>query len=83
MMKPWTSTFQDAEERLLDIALAATPQQRLEWLEEAQQFALKSGLVDGQGVDCREAKQGQATTAAESTPAGAPESSGRSHSRSR
>ena len=48
MIKPWTSTFEDSEDRLLDIALAASPQQRLEWLEEAQRFALESGILDAQ-----------------------------------
>lgn len=42
-MKPWTSTFEDAELRRLEISLAATPEQRLDWLEQAQLFALESG----------------------------------------
>ncbi|MGK2859337.1 MAG: hypothetical protein ACSLFQ_19215 [Thermoanaerobaculia bacterium] len=41
----WTSSFEDAEERLLDVSLAATPEQRLEWLEEAQRFALECAMT--------------------------------------
>jgi hypothetical protein len=47
----WTSSFEDAEERLLDLALAATPEQRLEWLEEAQRFALECGALTSPSVE--------------------------------
>lgn len=50
-MSHWTSSFEDAEERLLDLALAATPEQRLEWLEEAQRFALERGTLTGPSVE--------------------------------
>lgn len=37
----WRGDFQSAEERLLDISLAATPSERLKWLEEALAFAAR------------------------------------------
>lgn len=37
----WRGDFQSAEERLLDISLAATPSERLRWLEEALAFAMR------------------------------------------
>jgi hypothetical protein len=67
-MKHWTSTFEDAEERLLDIALAATPQQRLEWLEEAQQFALECGLPSSHSVGWPAEYGGRSLSVTESKP---------------
>jgi len=37
----WRGDFQSAEERRLDISLAATPSERLRWLEEALAFAAR------------------------------------------
>ena len=37
----WRGDFRAAEERLLDASLAATPSQRLKWLEEALAFAAR------------------------------------------
>jgi hypothetical protein len=41
----WRGDFQSAEERLLEASLAATPSQRLKWLEEALAFAEKMGAL--------------------------------------
>jgi hypothetical protein len=41
----WRGDFQSAEERLLDASLAASPSQRLKWLEEALAFAAKMGAL--------------------------------------
>lgn len=41
----WRGDFQSAEERVLDASLAATPSQRLKWLEEALAFAAKMGAL--------------------------------------
>jgi hypothetical protein len=45
----WSGDFRAAEERLLDASLAATPSQRLAWLEEALEFAAKTGAFPPQG----------------------------------
>ena len=37
----WRGDFQSAEERRLDLSLAATPSERLRWLEEALAFAAR------------------------------------------
>jgi hypothetical protein len=37
----WRGDFGAAEERLLDVSLAATPSERLRWLEEALAFAAR------------------------------------------
>jgi hypothetical protein len=37
----WRGDFQSAEERRLDLSLAATPSERLRWLEEALAFAVR------------------------------------------
>jgi hypothetical protein len=37
----WRGDFDSAEERLLDLSLAATPSERLKWLEEALAFAAR------------------------------------------
>ena len=41
----WSGDFRAAERRLLEAALAATPAQRLKWLEEALAFAAKMGAL--------------------------------------
>ena len=81
-MKPWTSTFEDATERLLDIALAATPQQRLDWLEDAQKFALESAIVETRFFEAPTSDRA-ATPLTESKPPGAPEGSEQSRPGSR
>ena len=37
----WSGDFRAAEERLLEVSLAATPAERLKWLEEALAFAAR------------------------------------------
>ena len=37
----WRADFRAAENQLLDASLAATPSQRLKWLEDALAFAAK------------------------------------------
>lgn len=41
----WRGDFRAAEERLMDISLAATPSERLKWLEEALAFAARMGAL--------------------------------------
>ena len=41
----WSADFRAAEEQTLDASLAATPSQRLAWLEEALAFALRVGAL--------------------------------------
>jgi hypothetical protein len=41
----WRGDFRAAEERRLDISLAATPSERLRWLEEALAFAARMGAL--------------------------------------
>ena len=41
----WSADFRAAEDQALDASLAATPSQRLAWLEEALAFALKVGAL--------------------------------------
>ncbi|HXI13139.1 MAG TPA: hypothetical protein VNM92_10945 [Thermoanaerobaculia bacterium] len=43
----WRGDFRAAEERSLDASLAATPSQRLAWLEQALAFAFKVGALRG------------------------------------
>lgn len=42
----WRGDFQSARERMLDASLAATPAQRLKWLEEALAFAARVGALE-------------------------------------
>jgi len=42
----WSGEFGTAENRLLDASLAATPAQRLKWVEEALAFAMKMGAIN-------------------------------------
>jgi hypothetical protein len=44
----WSGDFRAAENRLLDAALAATPSQRLKWVEDALAFATKVGAVQNE-----------------------------------
>ena len=41
----WSSDWADAERQLLRNALDATPEQRLEWLEQAVRFAWETGAL--------------------------------------
>jgi hypothetical protein len=41
----WLADFAAAEERLLELSLAATPSERLRWLEEALAFAARVGAL--------------------------------------
>jgi hypothetical protein len=41
----WPADFRAAEEQTLEASLAATPSQRLAWLEEALAFALRVGAL--------------------------------------
>jgi hypothetical protein len=41
----WSATWKDSSKRLLDAALAATPAQRLQWLEEAMALAYAAGTL--------------------------------------
>jgi hypothetical protein len=41
----WTADFRAAEDQTLEASLAATPSQRLAWLEEALAFAWKVGAL--------------------------------------
>jgi hypothetical protein len=41
----WPADFGAAEDQTLEASLAATPSQRLAWLEEALAFALKVGAL--------------------------------------
>lgn len=49
MTKPdphdWNGDFTAAEERALESSLAATPSERLKWLEEALAFAYRVGAL--------------------------------------
>lgn len=41
----WRADFRDAEEWTFEASLAATPSQRLAWLEQALAFAYKVGAL--------------------------------------
>lgn len=41
----WRGDFAAAEERTLEAFLAATPEERLQWLEEALAFAARMGAL--------------------------------------
>jgi hypothetical protein len=43
--REWQADFRSAEEHSLEASLAATPAQRLAWLEEALAFAYKVGAL--------------------------------------
>jgi hypothetical protein len=49
----WRGDFGAAEERALDASLAATPSQRLAWLEEALAFAAKVGALPARADDAK------------------------------
>ena len=40
---PWDATWEGARRQLLESTLAATPAQRLAWLEEMLEFAYRAG----------------------------------------
>lgn len=42
---PWKAGWDDQEENAFESSLAATPLQRLEWLEEALELAWASGAL--------------------------------------
>lgn len=43
--RPWRADFRAAEESAFEASLAATPAQRLAWLEQALAFAYKVGAL--------------------------------------
>jgi hypothetical protein len=43
--QPWNATWEGAREQLLQSTLAATPEQRLAWLEEALELAWRAGAL--------------------------------------
>jgi len=43
--EPWDATWEGAREQLLDSTLAATPAQRLAWLEEMLELAYSAGAL--------------------------------------
>ena len=45
----WRGDFRASEERLLEISLAATPSERLKWLEEALAFAARCAELHQHG----------------------------------
>jgi hypothetical protein len=47
----WRGDWKAAEEELLRAGLAATPEQRLEWLEEALRFAHAVGALPRRNKD--------------------------------
>ena len=49
--KEWRGDFRAAEEHVLDASLAATPSQRLHWLEEALAFAGRVGALPTSRAD--------------------------------
>jgi len=44
----WRATFEENERRLLELTYAATPAQRLAWLEEALELAYRVGALNSQ-----------------------------------
>jgi len=50
----WPADFRAAEDHTLDASLAATPSQRLAWLEEALAFALRVGALPCPDVETGE-----------------------------
>ncbi len=54
----WTADFRAAEERTLEASLAATPSQRLAWLEEALAFAFKVGALPLSDEEIRKRNEG-------------------------
>ncbi|MFL6246374.1 MAG: hypothetical protein ACJ74H_10145 [Thermoanaerobaculia bacterium] len=47
----WAADFRAAEHHSLDASLAATPSQRLAWLEQALAFAYKTGALTRTSAD--------------------------------
>jgi hypothetical protein len=47
----WEATWEDARRQLLESTLAATPAQRLEWLEEMIDLAWRSGALGDATTD--------------------------------
>ncbi len=47
----WDATWQGARRQLLETTLAATPAQRLAWLEEALELAYRSGALARRSAD--------------------------------
>jgi hypothetical protein len=48
----WRADFRAAEERTLEASLAATPSQRLAWLEQALAFAYRVGALKADKQPC-------------------------------
>ena len=47
----WDATWKGARRQLLETTLAATPAQRLAWLEEALELAHRSGALARRSAD--------------------------------
>ena len=47
----WDATWKGARRQLLESTSAATPAQRLAWLEEALELAYRSGALDRRSAD--------------------------------
>ena len=47
---PWDATWEGARKQLLESTLAATPAQRLEWLEEMLELAHRAGAIGTQST---------------------------------
>jgi len=47
----WDATWEGARRQLLESTLAATPAQRLAWLEEALAFAYRVGALNAERGD--------------------------------
>lgn len=48
--REWRADFRAAEEWTLEASLAATPSQRLAWLEQALAFAYKTGALKAEPI---------------------------------
>lgn len=50
---PWDATWEGARRQLLESTLAATPAQRLAWLEEILELAHRAGALGKKSPDPR------------------------------
>jgi len=48
---PWDATWEGARKQLLESTLAATPAQRLAWLEEMLELAHRAGALGKRPLD--------------------------------
>lgn len=49
--RPWDATWEGARQQLLESTLAATPAQRLAWLEEILSIAYRAGALAAKPTD--------------------------------